>query len=527
MVGRTIGKYRVLDRLGSGGMGTVYKAVDATLGREVAIKALNPELTDPAILARFRAEATALGRLNHPAIATIYELVECGHDRLIVMELVQGETLEALVARMGVLVPDEAAFVVDQVLSALAHTHGAGIVHCDIKPANVMVTAHGGVKIMDFGTARVRGRGDARTSLMGTPAYMPPEQLLGREIDGRADLYAVGVLFYRLITGTLPFTAATPIDAMRRQIGDAPTPAIEHRPDLPDWCDYILRRALAKDPADRFQTAEGFREAIRHASGWAASEPRRTFVAPQVEAAATSSGWPAVERVADALVAPATSRSTERLSPRTAMVAALFRRRPAAARRLAPLAAAMSLLTVALLRAPEANLVALPSSPLVAAAPLLPAARTVRLAAEEAGPARPPAVYAFDARVVAGTQDRQQECRCRVLLAPGSLIWRSESDRRLRETVAYDRVASIVYSHGRDPLWNGPGGPAPVVRGSRGPLAVFGFFSDRDWLSLRVTDPNLRFVVLRFDDGAQARSAIMALEERTGRKIERLSKRQS
>jgi len=107
------------------------------------------------------------------------------------------------------------------------------------------------------------------------------------------------------------------------------------------------------------------------------------------------------------------------------------------------------------------------------------------------------------------------------------MIWRAEDDRRRIDAVPYDRVASMVYSHGRDPLWNGPGGPTPVVRASHGPFAAFGFFSERDWLSLRVTDPHLRFVVLRFDDIAQARSAINALEERTGRRIERLPKRQS
>src|SRR4029079_7870915 len=211
MIGQTIGKYRTVGQLGRGGMGTVYKAVDETLDREVAIKVLNPDVADAKIMTRFRAEATALARLNHPEIATIYELFRSETDLLMVMEFVRGETLDKISNRLGALPPDRAAYLLDKVLSALAHAHRAGIVHRDMKPANVMVTEHGGVKIMDFGIARVRG-GEHMTGdgyMMGTPAYMPPEQVLGQEVDGRADLYSVGVVFYKLLTGALPFKADT------------------------------------------------------------------------------------------------------------------------------------------------------------------------------------------------------------------------------------------------------------------------------------------------------------------------------
>src|SRR5439155_9251690 len=213
MIGKTVGKYRIVGQLGRGGMGTVYKALDLTLEREVAIKVLNPELADTKIMNRFRAEATTLAKLNHPEIATIYELFRSETDLLIVMEFVRGETLEKIALRLGAAPPDNAAYLVDRVLSALEHAHRAGIVHCDIKPANIMVSAHGGVKIMDFGTARVRGaeRGTVDGYMMGTPAYMAPEQVLGQEVDGRADLYAVGVVFYRLLTGALPFEADSEI----------------------------------------------------------------------------------------------------------------------------------------------------------------------------------------------------------------------------------------------------------------------------------------------------------------------------
>src|SRR5262245_46174377 len=213
MVGRTIGKYRIVGQLGRGGMGTVYKAVDETLDREVAIKVLNPELADTDIMKRFRAEATTLAKLNHPEIATIYELFRSDTDLLMVMEFVRGETLEHLSNRLGPLPPDRAASIIDRVLSALGHAHRAGVVHRDLKPANVMVTEVGGIKIMDFGIARVRGAEHKTLEgyMMGTPAYMAPEQVLGQDIDGRADLYSAGVVLYRLLTGTLPFTADTAI----------------------------------------------------------------------------------------------------------------------------------------------------------------------------------------------------------------------------------------------------------------------------------------------------------------------------
>ena len=265
MIGTTVGKYRILGRLGRGGMGIVYKALDETLDREVAIKVLNPDVTDAELLKRFRAEAVSLARLNHPGIATIYELHRHGDDLLMVMEFVRGVTLQSLSERLGPLDPPQAAQICVQILDALAHAHRAGIVHRDLKPANVMVTDDTGtVKIMDFGIARVLG-GEHFTHagfMMGTPAYMAPEQVLGQDVDGRADLYSVGVLFYRLLSRELPFQADTAIAMAQKQVADAPTPLGTFRPNLPAWCAEIIDKALAKAPADRFQTAEAFRAAI-------------------------------------------------------------------------------------------------------------------------------------------------------------------------------------------------------------------------------------------------------------------------
>ena len=264
MIGTTVGKYRIIDRLGRGGMGIVYKGLDETLHREVAIKVLNPDITDSELLRRFRSEAISLARLNHPGIATIYELHQHGEEMLMVMEFVRGETLQALSERVGPLEPPQVAHICIQILNALSHAHRAGIVHRDLKPANVMVTDGGMVKIMDFGIARMLG-GEQLThagSMMGTPAYMAPEQVLGQEVDGRADLYAVGVLFYRLLSRELPFKADTAIAMAQKQVADAPTPIAAFRPNLPAWCESIIIKALAKAPADRYQTAEAFRAAI-------------------------------------------------------------------------------------------------------------------------------------------------------------------------------------------------------------------------------------------------------------------------
>jgi eukaryotic-like serine/threonine-protein kinase len=264
MVGRTVGKYRILDRIGRGGMGTVYLAEDETLSRHVAIKVLNSDLGDAEVLRRFRAEAVTLARLSHPAIATIYELHRQQDELLMVMEYVRGETFHDLADRVGRLDPPQAAHLCTQVLEALGYAHRAGVIHRDLKPANLMVTDTGAVKVMDFGIARVLGTEQFTMNgmMMGTPAYMAPEQVNGEAIDARADLYAVGVVLYRLLTGRLPFLADTAIAMIQKQVSEEPTPLSTLRPELPVWCAAIVRRALAKHPDDRFQTAEEFRQTL-------------------------------------------------------------------------------------------------------------------------------------------------------------------------------------------------------------------------------------------------------------------------
>ncbi len=267
MVGQHVGKYRVLDRVGRGGMGTVYRAIDETLQREVAIKVLNAELNEPEVAKRFRAEAITVARLSHPGIATIYELFQHDDQWLMVMEFLRGETLEQTVARAGALAPEQAAALCMQGLAALAHAHSMGVVHRDLKPANIMRTDAGDVKIMDFGIARVSGSEHLTNVgfMMGTPAYMAPEQVQGHEIDARADLYAIGVVFFRLLTGQLPFKGDTPFAMAQAQVNAPPIPIETMRPGTPAWVSDVLAKALEKKPEDRFQSAAAFHDALHQA----------------------------------------------------------------------------------------------------------------------------------------------------------------------------------------------------------------------------------------------------------------------
>jgi len=265
MVGQNIGKYQVLDRIGRGGMGTVYRAIDETLRREVAVKVLNAELNDPAVAKRFQAEAITVARLNHPGIATVYELFQNDGQWLMVMEFVRGETLEGLVTRKGPLPIDQAADISMQALGALAHAHNLGVVHRDLKPANLMLGDSGLVKIMDFGIARVAGTEHLTNAgfMMGTPAYMAPEQVLGEDIDARCDIYAMGAVLFYLLTGQLPFKGKSPFEMAQAHLRDEPILLRTLRLDMPEWAEQIIDRALQREVMKRFQNAPLFHDAIR------------------------------------------------------------------------------------------------------------------------------------------------------------------------------------------------------------------------------------------------------------------------
>ena len=489
MIGTTVGKYRITGQLGRGGTGMVYRAVDETLGREVAVKTLNGGLGETDILKRFRAEATILARLNHPEIATIYELFRSETELVMVMELVRGETLEQLSSRLGPLAPARAAYFSDRILSALEHAHRAGVVHRDIKPANVMVTDVGGVKIMDFGVARVRGAEHMTIEgyVVGTPAYMAPEQVLAQEVDGRADLYSVGVVFYRLLTGALPFTADTPAGMLHRQIAELPTPLSQHREDLPEWCVAIVQRALAKSPASRFQTAGEFREALGRASGGVST----TDLAGAF--AGADGQVPAVSAPVATLVISPTEAGLPAAQRSPIGLAKKYRAKAGSI--LAVFAASVAIVAyVALDKAETA-----------------PERRVATTPPAKAFPA-----LVFRTKTLVGAGSRKQESDARLLLAEGMITVTADDDTsRLLHTVAYQRIVSIAYSRGTDPMWNGPKGPAVVARAPVGTLRRLGVTIERHWISLR-TNADAPFVILRVDD-TQVRRLLSALEERTGR----------
>jgi len=259
MVGSWIGDYYVQKVLGKGGMGEVYLAYDQSLRRHVAIKAVHPELlADPVKAARFKDEAILQCKLQHPNVATVYQWIEQDGRSYIVMEFVQGETLDGLVRRVGVLPLGNALSLFIQALRGFGYAHSQGVVHRDIKPSNLMVDHLGVVKIMDFGIARDQS-GERLTQTgktVGTPEYMSPEQVLGKPVDRRADIYSLGILLYELVTGDLPFNETSPFETMNAQLYTAAPDLAQLRPDVPGPVRDSIAKALAKNPDDRFQKAE-------------------------------------------------------------------------------------------------------------------------------------------------------------------------------------------------------------------------------------------------------------------------------
>jgi tRNA A-37 threonylcarbamoyl transferase component Bud32 len=261
MVGTVVDHFRVVARLGGGGMGTVYKAVDLLLEREVALKFLRPELArQPDLAERFRAEAVILSRLAHPHIASLYSLHRRDAELFMVMEYVPGETLQARLARAGPVPPREAARLAARVLDALDYAHRQGVVHRDIKTANIIVTPHGTPKVMDFGIARVLGS-ERHTRLgvaVGTPAYMSPEQIQGLDVDGRSDLYSLGVVLYEMLTGRVPFEGDSDWALMQAHVHEPPPP-LSGAANLPPGLEQVVMRALEKPRDRRYATALHFK----------------------------------------------------------------------------------------------------------------------------------------------------------------------------------------------------------------------------------------------------------------------------
>jgi len=284
-----IGRYHVCAELGRGATSIVYQGVDPLDGRIVAIKALQRSGADvdgdaDSIRLRFRQEAQVIGRLRHPGIVAVDEFGEDGLHSWIAMEHVEGGNLDDLLLRHPVLGPERALALMDELLDALGCVHRAGICHRDLKPANIMLTPDGRVKLTDFGVARLRDLGLTRvSSIIGTPAFMAPEQFTGGTLDHRADLFACGVLLFLLLSGRRPFSGAPA--AVMHQILNEPAPLVSDASGgaVGRAYDEVVSRALARRPDDRFASADQMRDALRAAALQAADAPLVTVVATLVQ----------------------------------------------------------------------------------------------------------------------------------------------------------------------------------------------------------------------------------------------------
>jgi eukaryotic-like serine/threonine-protein kinase len=252
------GRYRVMRKLGSGGMADVYLAEDEELGRRVAIKILNDRhANDEQFVERFRREAKNAAGLSHPNIVSIYDRGEAEGTYYIAMEFLDGRSLKELLIARGPMPIEDAVAHTRQILHALRFAHKKGVVHRDIKPHNVMADPDGRLKVTDFGIARAGASQMTEAgAIVGTAQYLSPEQARGAAVDQRSDLYSVGVVLYEMLTGEVPFTGETPVEIAMKHLSDAPRPPSTIRPDISPDLDMIVLRALAKNPDDRFQSAE-------------------------------------------------------------------------------------------------------------------------------------------------------------------------------------------------------------------------------------------------------------------------------
>ncbi len=265
MLGKEVGAYRILEKIGQGGMGVVYKGIHVQLEQEVAMKVLSPTYaSDPVVRQRFIQEAKIQARLTHPHVVNILNYLEEGEDIFLVMEYVRGDTLEQRLQHVGRLATNEAVSICQGVLAALSFMHIKGIVHRDIKPGNIMFTDTGLVKVTDFGIAKVAGEeGQTKTGmLLGTLGYVSPEQIQGQAASVTSDLYALGITFYRMVTGKLPFDGDSEYTIMQGHIETIPTPPWNINPQIPQDLGRVILQAIEKAPERRYQSAEAFAQAL-------------------------------------------------------------------------------------------------------------------------------------------------------------------------------------------------------------------------------------------------------------------------
>ena len=269
MIGKSLGNYQILEELGRGGMAVVYRAYQPSLNRYVAIKVLPPQLSfDQQFVDRFQREARAAANLRHPNIVVIHDVAHHDGTYYIVMEYLEGRTLRELVERTGPLPPQRAAHIVEQVAAALDYAHQRGFVHRDIKPANIFVGEGDRVTLTDFGIAKAASETEHLTrtgTLMGTPEYMSPEQAEGGTVDHRTDLYALGIVLYQMLLGHVPFRGTTPHAVLHDVIYEAPRRPRQLNPSLSPALEQVVLKAIAKQPADRYQRGAELVKDLRRA----------------------------------------------------------------------------------------------------------------------------------------------------------------------------------------------------------------------------------------------------------------------
>ncbi|MBS0419685.1 MAG: serine/threonine protein kinase [Proteobacteria bacterium] len=270
MIGTLLNQYRLDEVIGQGGMGVVYRARDMNLERTVAVKVLSAAFrADPDYIARFRQEARIQAGLNHPNIATLFDFFVWNDMPVAVMELIEGESLLSMVARSGPIRVHLALPIIVQTLRGVAAGHEQGIIHRDLKPSNIMVTATGIVKITDFGIAKAR-RDTGLTQVstrVGSTSYMAPEQILGRPVDERTDIYVIGGTLYELLTGRPPFQGLSQFEIDSAHVREPPAPPTQYCADIPPSVVNAVMRALAKDPSERFASADEFIQALPDLGG--------------------------------------------------------------------------------------------------------------------------------------------------------------------------------------------------------------------------------------------------------------------
>lgn len=263
--GSMLGNHQIIRQIGEGGMGVVYQARDTVLDRTVALKILPPHLVqNPDFMHRFRTEAYAQARLQHPNIVTLYSMLELPVGFVLVMEYVEGQTLLQRIQADGPREPAEAIWIFEQALQAVAYAHHMGIVHRDLKPDNILITRKHEIKIMDFGVAKILDNKEPTRSrsMVGTLLYISPEQINGRDADFRSDIYTLGIGLFEAVTGRLPFERKTDYGLMHAHILENPPRPRRLKGNLPKELEKVILKAIEKEPAKRFQNAEDFRAAL-------------------------------------------------------------------------------------------------------------------------------------------------------------------------------------------------------------------------------------------------------------------------